>query len=268
MWISARRISYRTDGGPATDLNEILIEMLIQRIPLDESLRASLNLLLDQMGWRTTYKTVNGILAEAHAMMNMGYISDAREYFRYYARNGGHDEIRREAAYFTGCCSVVLGDMNQAAAEYRDFLDQYENSWNTALVPDAMYVLGIVYEYLNEFHQAYDIYRTCIKRFPGFEMARKSSERLKAHGQNERIAASTQRMNPAAVAALIGRGGDTSGTIPFGCLKNDRESQLRVREFIRSVEQDRGVGKAFLNLTADDKMLDSVRNALILWGKK
>ncbi|MBP7635248.1 tetratricopeptide repeat protein [Candidatus Ozemobacteraceae bacterium] len=267
---SGRRIPYRTDGGPATDLNEILIEMLIQKIPLDESLRPSLSLLLDQMGWRSTYKTVNGVLAEAHAMMNMGYISEAREHFRYYARNGGHDEVRREAAYFTGYCSVVLGDMNQAAAEYRDFLTQYENSWNTALVPDAMYVLGIVYEYLNDFYKACDMYRTCIQRFPGSEMAQKSRERLKAHGQNERVAVSTTRGNTASVAAPSGRGGEAAmaGTIPFGCLENDRESQLRVREFIRSVEQDRDVAKAFLNLTADDKMLDSVRNALMLWGEK
>ncbi|HOT28456.1 MAG TPA: hypothetical protein PLU72_09715 [Candidatus Ozemobacteraceae bacterium] len=263
---SGRRIPYRTDGGPATDLNEILIDMLIQKIPLDDSLRASLNLLLDQMGWRATYKTVNGVLAEAHAMMNMGYVSEAREHFRYYARNGGHDEVRREAAYFTGYCSVVLGDMNQAASEYRDFLQMYENSWNTALVPDAMYVLGVVYEYLNEFSQAYDMYRTCIRRFPGSEMAQKSKERLKAHGQSERIAPS--RGNVPSDAVSGGRGGGALGTIPFGCLKRDRESQLRVREFIKSVERDSGVAPSFLKLTDDDKMLDSVRNALLLWGEK
>lgn len=262
---SGRRIPYRTDGGQVTDLNEILVEMITLKIPLTDSLRPCISILLDQMGWATSYKTTNSVLVEAHALMNMGYAADAREKFRYYARSGSQEEVRREASYFIGFCSVKLGDLNQAVAEYRDFLSQYENSWSSWLVPDAMYVLGLLYENLKDVNQAFEYYRKCISKFPGSEFAQRSRERLKAYGENSALRVALQ---PAPEAAQRARGGDSSPGNPFTGLKLDTGSTSRIAEFIQAVEKFEGVDGAFLRLTPADKSMDSVRNALQLWAEK
>lgn len=267
---SGRRIPYRTDGGQMTDLNEIILEMITQQLPLNEALRPCTSLLLDQMGWGSSYKTTNSVLVEAHAMMNMGYARDAREKFRYYSRNGSQDEVRREAAYFIGYCSVKLGDLNQGVADYRDFLSQYENSWTTWLVPDAMYVLGLLYENLKDVNQAIASYRKCIAKFPGSEFAQRSRERLAVYNVGERtVSSAALRSASAGDAVLRARGGgDLAASNPFIGLRCDMAGQERVSAFIRAVDRFEGVGHAFLRLTPEDKAMESVRNALRLWAEK
>ncbi len=265
---SGRRIPYRTDGGPITDLREIMVEMITQRLPLTDALRPCTAILLDQMGWATSYKTSNSVLVEAHALMNMGYPSDAREKFRYYARNGAQEEVRREAAYFTGYCSVKLGDLNQGVAEYREFLSQYENSWNTALVPDAMYVLGLLFENLKDVARAVEYYRACIARFPGSEFAQKSRERLAVCGVDARRAVPGMRQASAPVQAAQTGSGGVAQINPFSGLAWDRVQQERVSAFIRAVDRLDGVKDAYLQLTSEDRSMDSVTRTFRLWAEK
>ncbi len=180
---SGRRIPCRTDGGPAIDLQEILIEMAVQQLPLTDDLRPCTNLLLQQMNWITLYVPFNSDLGKAHALLNIGSIREAREEFRRLAHSGQPDEVRREAGYFTGYCSARLGEMRQAISDFEEFWSRFKDSWNTALVPDAMYMLGILHEHVSELPRAFEWYRACIQRFPGSEFAQRSRERLTAHGE-------------------------------------------------------------------------------------
>jgi len=92
-----------------------------------------------------------------------------------------NDNIRRQASYFVGFCSIRLNEPTNAINDYRRFLRDFDTGYNTVLVPDALYVLGRTYETVNDISQAKTCYRDCIRRFYG-EFAQKSQERLRILG--------------------------------------------------------------------------------------
>ena len=95
------------------------------------------------------------------------------------------DNIRRQASYFVGFCSVRLSEPRNAINDFRRFLRDFDTGYNTVLVPDALYVLGRTYETVNEVERARSCYRDCINRFPSGEFSQKCRERLRIVGGHD-----------------------------------------------------------------------------------
>ena len=122
-------------------------------------------------------------LQRAKTTMNQGDYRYALRMFRDITMNYQFsDSVKREAFYYVGFCQVKTNDPWGAISSYREFLDRYEYSSNSQLVPDALYVLGRTYEDVRQPRDAERCYRRCQDNFPYSEFARKSSERLRVLG--------------------------------------------------------------------------------------
>jgi len=122
-------------------------------------------------------------LDRANRLRDRGDFFEARRLYSaiatdYYA----YDDIRRQASYFVGFCSVRLNEPSNAITDFRRFLRDFDNGHNTMLVPDALYVLGRTYEVMNDMYQARSCYRECIDRFQYGEFTQKCRDRLRIMG--------------------------------------------------------------------------------------
>jgi hypothetical protein len=122
-------------------------------------------------------------LDRAKGEMERGNYRYALEQFRWVSQNTNFSaDVRREGAYFTGFCCVKMSDPWGAIDAFERFLDKYNRSADTRLVPDALYVLGRTYEEVGRNDKAANVYRRCVDRFPYNDFANKSRDRLRIVG--------------------------------------------------------------------------------------
>ncbi|HNX75401.1 MAG TPA: hypothetical protein PLM07_10115 [Candidatus Rifleibacterium sp.] len=248
---TGRRVVYPTSGDPWVRVEDLLFNELVSRIQLTEAQRPYLYLLLEQMGFDATGSAFDPQLSRAHFLLNNNEISAARDLFRSIARMGSGEYVRRDAAYMVGYCTANLNDYWQAIQEYQDFLAQYDRHDNERLIPDALYVLGVLNEHVGRKSSAADAYRNCISRFPSAQVAAQARERLKAIGYRD-------------AARIAGSVGDSGVVLaprrnPFESVKVDTAQIARVCQFVYSVEKLDGVKESLAQLTAADEQLETVQ---------
>ncbi len=215
-------------------------------------------------------------LYRAHRYKDDGRDYDARDLFKRVARDAYNSDIRREACYYVGFCSVKMNDPWQAIRDYKWFLDEFDrgySSYSNKFVPDALYVLGRTYETVHENSDARYYYRRCIDRFPYNDFADKSRDRLRYLGDyNDHDNDHHYSVNMS-VQSLSGKTQksvktEVSKNDPFQNLKIDTEKIERVNAFIGSVKTLNGVEKAMEQLSDSDKKLEVVQENLNLLTKK
>ncbi len=253
-----RRIAYPTSGDPWIRVEDILYNQLVSRIPLTDAQRPYLYLLLEQMGVDTVGSAYDPELNRAHSLLNNNDIQGARELFRSIARLSNSDYVRRDAAYMIGYCSANLKDYWQAIQEYRDFLGQYDRHGNERLIPDTLYVLGVLNEYVSRKSEAAEAYRSCINRFPATQVASQARERLKEIGYR----GTPGRSRVALAAAVAPRRN------PFEMVAVDTAQIARVCQFIYAVERLEGVDEAAARLILADLSLETVQRYQRLLSEK
>lgn len=219
-------------------------------------------------------------LYRAHRYKDDGRYYDARDLFKWIARDAYDSDIRREACYYVGFCSVKMNDPWQAISDYKWFLDEFDqgyNGYSSKFVPDALYVLGRTYETVHENSDARYYYRKCIDRFPYNEFADKSRDRLRylgdyqghdhGHRDDHNFSLNMSIQAPAGKSRKTAAS-ESSRNDPFLGLTVDSKKIDRVNAFLGSVKTLSGVEKAMEQLSDDDKKLEVVQENLNLWNKK
>lgn len=254
---NGRRYAYQLDGNPWANVEDLLYGLLVSRIPLTDELRPHSYLLLAQMGIQYHAGSSDPELYRAHDLLNNNNIHAARDLFRSLARSSALEYVRREASYMSGYCSANLQDYWQALNEYRDFLAIYDLPGNWHLVPEALYVTGVINEHLGRKSDAAASYRSCVERFPQTQMADQSQERLKAIGY--------RTMAPAIFSEI---GNSAPRRNPFEVFRVDRGRIARVAQFIHAVERMEGIAEARARLNAEDLKLETVQKYQRLLAEK
>lgn len=93
--------------------------------------------------------------------------------------------VRKEALYYVGYCHVKNSDPWQAIRVFEQFIEKYDNGSSSDFVPDALYVLGRVYEETGDKRSAIKVYRRCSRAYPRSQFARKSEDRLRQLGGSD-----------------------------------------------------------------------------------
>lgn len=256
---SGRRVAYPTSGDPYARPEDILYSLLLNKIPFTEALQPYSYLLVEQMGISYAGGAGDPELRRAHQMLNLNDITGARDLFRRLAGTGSTEYVRRDAAYMVGYCTAQTEDYWQSIQEYRDFISQYDIQINTRLIPDALYVLGVLYEHVGRKSDASDAYRSCIDRFPYTEVANQSRERLK-------VITGSRTAGVTAVSRAVFNTAPRRN--PFETLKADRSQIARVCQFIYAVEKMAGVEEALEKLETDDQRLETVQRYQQLLSEK
>ncbi|MFZ2959200.1 MAG: hypothetical protein WA705_20125 [Candidatus Ozemobacteraceae bacterium] len=207
--------------------------------------------------WAYTYRD----LQAANYDRDSGNFYAARDRYSRIANDYFTDrEMRREACYYVGFCSVRLNDSWRAIEDFRSFLYNYDNS-NTRFVPDALFVLGRTYEVVGDRYSARNCYNDCMRRFPYGEFAQKSHDRLRAidGGYNPYPLMTSMSIvaAPASVAAA-----KSSGRDPYEGLTIDASKIERVNGFVAAVKAMENVEEAASLLTDQDKGLEIVQKTM------
>lgn len=119
----------------------------------------------------------------AKSLMERGDYAYAAEKFSDIA--GSHynpPAVRKEALYYVGYCHVKNNDPWQAMRVFEQFIEKYDDGGSAEFVPDALYVLGRVYEETGDNRKAIKVYQRCSRTYPRSQFARKSEERLQQLG--------------------------------------------------------------------------------------
>lgn len=115
----------------------------------------------------------------AKSLMEKGDYSYAIEKFEDIARSPYNSpEVKKEAMYYVGYCHVKNNDPWQAVRVFERFLEKYDDGFSRDFIPDALYVLGRVYEETGDKRGAIKVYQRCKRNYPNTTFARKSAERL------------------------------------------------------------------------------------------
>ncbi|KAF1083005.1 MAG: hypothetical protein GQF41_0772 [Candidatus Rifleibacterium amylolyticum] len=93
--------------------------------------------------------------------------------------------VRKEALYYVGYCHVKNSDPWQAIRVFEQFIEKYDNGSSSDFVPDALYVLGRVYEETGDKRSAIKVYRRCSRAYPRSQFAIKSEDRLRQLGGSD-----------------------------------------------------------------------------------
>lgn len=179
-------------------------------------------------------------LRSAHRLVDQGNYASAYGIFDLLAFNSGNGEIKREAAYYKGFCSVKMNDFWQAIDNFKLFKVYYASSMNTKFVPDAYYSLGRCYEMVEWYGEAKYEYKTCISKFPSNQYARKSRERL-------RILQNGNQHYRAAHYADVNTSSDPCD--PFDRFIPDRDSMMRISEVKKCMNSDTALSEALKVIT-------------------
>lgn len=135
--------------------------------------------------------TVTGVFAQdgtkdlkwAKSLLEHGDYAYAGEKFADIAASHYNSPaVRKEALYYVGYCHVKNSDPWQAIRVFEQFIEKYDNGSSSEFVPDALYVLGRVYEETGDNRSAIKVYRRCSRTYPRSQYARKSEERLQQLG--------------------------------------------------------------------------------------
>lgn len=119
----------------------------------------------------------------AKSLMDRGDYAYAAEKFTDIARSPRNSEaVKKEAMYYIGYCHVKNNDPWQAVTVFERFLEKYDDGISREFIPDALYVLGRVYEETGDRRAAIRVYRRCQKNYPRSSFGRKSDERLRELG--------------------------------------------------------------------------------------
>ncbi|MBF0407179.1 MAG: hypothetical protein HQM10_07490 [Candidatus Riflebacteria bacterium] len=159
-------------------------------------------------------------------------------------------EIRREASFFIGFCSVRLNEFWRAILDYQIFLAEFDNE-NYRFVPVCLYDLGRTYEVVSDLPRARRAYMDCIERFPYDNFAKLSRERLinippqlpLEYSSNIPDRITTQR----------------SANSAYSMFTVDTKRVERVNNFINAVQNMENVEETLSNLTEQDKALEIVQ---------
>ena len=261
---SGRRVAYQISGDPYLRAEDLLYNLLVGRMPITKELHPFSYLLIEQMGIEYPGGIYDYELRRAHTMLNMNDYYGARDQFRKIAQTGSTDEIRRDASYYVGYCTAQLQDYWQAISEFSDFLIQYDQSWNTRLIPEALYTSGILHEYIGRTSDAANFYRKCISRFSHTQMAVQSQERLNALGRTYRQFADDRTSFETAADDDYA----ASRRNPLFNKKPNSAQIARVCQFIYAVDRMSDVEDALSKLTPADKQLLTVKNYLKILSDK
>lgn len=87
--------------------------------------------------------------------------------------------IKKEAMYYIGYCHVKNNDPWQATRVFERFLKKYDDGISREFIPDALYVLGRIYEETGDQRSAIKAYRRCQRNYPRSSFGRKSAQRLR-----------------------------------------------------------------------------------------
>lgn len=253
---NGRRVAC-SNTDPYARVEDLLNNLLLGKIPLTDELRPHLYLLVEQMGLDCAGGSYDPELRRAHQLLNLNNFSSARDLFRHLASTGSSEYVRREAAYFVGYCTIKMEDYWQGIQDFRDFLSQYDNSYNSHLVPDALYVLGVLYENVGRRYEASEAYRKCVERFPFTESAKLSQERL---------AVISGEVN----SRTLSRNNDATAlrSNPFAVTRTSSARIARVCQFIRSVDKMSGYDEALEKLTSEDRKIGTVQEYLQILSEK
>lgn len=116
---------------------------------------------------------------EARGYMADGDYQKAAQSFHdvyQYGLLGKDDQI--EAFYYWGFCLVKANEPQEAKKVFGWFLQKYDDGVNNKYIPDAMYVLGRIYEQLNEKGKAVTMYKKCMGRYKYNKFSRLCRKRL------------------------------------------------------------------------------------------
>ena len=122
-------------------------------------------------------------LSWAKSLMERGDYVYAAEKFENIVRSQyAPPVVKKEAMYYVGYCHVKNNDPWQAVRVFERFLEKYDDGISREFIPDALYVLGRVYEETGDQKNAIKVYRRCSRNYPRNSFATKSAERLTALG--------------------------------------------------------------------------------------
>ncbi|MFZ2956926.1 MAG: hypothetical protein WA705_08565 [Candidatus Ozemobacteraceae bacterium] len=243
--------------------------------------------------WAFTYRE----LQMANYDRDNGNFYAARDRYSRIANDYFTDrEIRREACYYIGFCSVRLNDSWRAIEDFRSFLYSYDNA-NARFVPDALFVLARTYEVVGDRYNARNYYNDCLRRFPYGEFGEKSRERLRVidggynpypstpnyppsypnlppnpnypphpsypshpshpgHPSHHSYSISMSVAQPTAIAS------SKSGRDPYEGLTIDASRIERVNGFVAAVRDMENVEEATSRLTDQDKNLEIIQKTM------
>jgi len=259
---NGRRIAYQINGDPYLRAEDLIYNLLVDRIPLTTELQPFSYLLIEQMGIEYPGGIYDYELRRAHAMLNVNDFYGARNLFRQIASTGSTSEVRRDAAYYIGYCTAQLQDYWQAISEFRDFLAQHDHEWNLRLIPEALYTTGILNEYIGRNSDAANYYRQCISRFPQTQMAVQAKDRLTAINRTYRYFAGTEAAPPVEIDHAAARRNPLFNRRPSSA------QVARICQFIYAVDRMSDVENALSKLTDADRQLQTVKTYLKLLAEK
>jgi len=216
-------------------------------------------------------------LDRAKNYMDRGDYRYAFDLFNDISRRTVYDQsIRKEAAYYIGFCLVKMHDPWGAIRAYETFLDRYDGTSDTFLIPDAYYVLGRTYEEIYNNDRARHYYRRCIDRFRHSEFADKSRDRLRIIGNGYGYPRYNVSLNmeeaPVESRAITSRKGkktvDGRKNDPYLSFSSNKARINRVNTFITAVEKMERVEESMRRLEKDDFSLEIVKKASDAYAKK
>jgi len=216
-------------------------------------------------------------LDRAKNYMDRGDYRYAMSLFNDISRRSTYDRsIRKEAAYYIGFCLVKTNDPWGAIRAYESFLDRFDSSSDSFLIPDAHYVLGRTYEEIYNNDRARYYYRRCIDRFPYNEFAGKSRDRLRiiGHGYGYPHYSVSASMDNAPVESKtpVSKKSDKKAldrkNDPYLSFSSDKARINRVNTFISAVEKMENADDAIRRLQKEDYSLEIVKQAMDRYSKK
>lgn len=200
-------------------------------------------------------------LNRAHRMRNNGDFGRARNLYRDIALSySAYREIRQEAGYYMGFCSVRMNNSWTAIDDFKWFLRNFDRG---PFVPDAMYVLGRTYEEVGRPRDAKYHYRECIRRFRYGEFPDKSRQRLRYLGdtyyfEDRQYADSPETVTVGAKEPALAE----SKNDPYNGLVVKHDQIDRVNKFLEAVDSKKNVGDALRSLTKADASLSVVKEKI------
>lgn len=199
-------------------------------------------------------------LAQAHQLKMARSYSEARKLFLKLARDKQNPtEVRQEAAYFLGFCSVMEREYVRAVHDLKWYVKTYPDK-GAVFAPDALFVLGRTHEMMGEPKPAEQYYRQCLAwpQSPGHDFTVKAKEGL------ERVAEMLREEQKLIKSGVVGKDIQASDTVrlrrdPYSRKELAPGQFQRIRQFTELLGKTRNLEASVRVLQPEDRELAMVK---------
>ena len=197
-------------------------------------------------------------LDRAHEARKKGEFEKARSQFFSIVKNkDATADLREEAGYWVGYCSVIQQTYVRAVADFKWFLKNFPNE-EGQYHADALYVLGKTYEMIGDLQSAATSYKLCL----GLKSVKDPKIQAKAQGALNQVSdflhieATQKRMDPAYESIPQGHGGPVD---PYSKKPFPADQQARLKKFAEAMNRGKSFEVSLGLLSQEDRELEIVK---------